>query len=255
LYANPKHSAARKHRDPRPNRIIGLAVAASATLVTGVSPAPTAQASGSVWDAVAACESGGNWAVNTGNGFYGGLQFTRSTWNGFGGTAYAPTASRASKGAQIAIARRVLAAQGPGAWPTCSQRSGLTQANGGASGAAWSPSMGRSATFWSSAGSRSAGGRSAGGAVVGRPLVVDGVMGPATVAATQRWIGTAANGVFRARSVRALQRRVGIIMVGHIGPQTMRALQIHISARRDGARHMNAATVAALQRYLNRHSR
>jgi hypothetical protein len=242
---NPKHSAARKHRGPRPNRIIGLALAtAAATFATGL--ASPAQASGSVWDAVAACESSGNWAIKTGNGFYGGLQFTRSTWNQFGGTANAVTADRASKGAQIAIAQRVLAVQGPGAWPVCGKRAGLTRANGGASGAASSRSTVRSAVP-----SPSAGGR----AVVGRPLVVDGVMGPRTVAATQRWVGTTANGVFRVRSVMSLQRRVGVVMTGYIGPGTMRALQIHISARRDGARHLNAATVAALQRYLNRHSR
>ena len=71
------------------------------------------------WDAVARCESGGNWSINTGNGFYGGLQFTSSTWSAFGGGAYAPRADLASRSQQIAIAEKVLAAQGPGAWPTC----------------------------------------------------------------------------------------------------------------------------------------
>jgi hypothetical protein len=71
------------------------------------------------WDAVARCESGGNWSINTGNGYYGGLQFSQSTWTAFGGAAYAPRADLASKSQQIAVAERVLASQGAGAWPTC----------------------------------------------------------------------------------------------------------------------------------------
>ena len=65
------------------------------------------------------CESGGNWSINTGNGYYGGLQFSSSTWLAFGGGAYAPRADLAAKPQQIAIAEHVLAAQGPGAWPVC----------------------------------------------------------------------------------------------------------------------------------------
>jgi hypothetical protein len=71
------------------------------------------------WNAVAQCESGGNWDINTGNGFYGGLQFTSSTWLAFGGAAYAPRADLAARSQQIAVAERVLADQGAGAWPTC----------------------------------------------------------------------------------------------------------------------------------------
>jgi hypothetical protein len=71
------------------------------------------------WDAVAMCESGGNWSINTGNGYYGGLQFSQQTWAGFGGTAYASRADLATKAQQIAVAERVLASQGAGAWPTC----------------------------------------------------------------------------------------------------------------------------------------
>jgi uncharacterized protein YabE (DUF348 family) len=92
--------------------------------------APTASApnyaSGStVWDAIAQCESGGNWAINTGNGYYGGLQFNASTWLGYGGGAYAPTANLASRDEQIAVAERVQAAQGWGAWPVCSVQAGV----------------------------------------------------------------------------------------------------------------------------------
>jgi multidrug efflux pump subunit AcrA (membrane-fusion protein) len=82
-------------------------------------PPPAPAPSGHDWDAVAMCESGGNWSINTGNGYYGGLQFSSSTWLGFGGGAYAPRADLATKAQQIAIAEEVLAVQGPGAWPTC----------------------------------------------------------------------------------------------------------------------------------------
>jgi hypothetical protein len=81
-----------------------------------VTPAP---ASGRDWTAVAACESGGDWSIDTGNGYYGGLQFSASTWSGYGGTAYAPRADLATPAQQIAVAERVLAAQGAGAWPVC----------------------------------------------------------------------------------------------------------------------------------------
>ena len=76
------------------------------------------------------CESGGNWKINTGNGYYGGLQFSSRTWSGFGGKTYASKAHKAKKSEQIAIARRVLAVQGRGAWPTCGRRAGLTKQNG-----------------------------------------------------------------------------------------------------------------------------
>ena len=83
-----------------------------------------------MWDKVAKCESGNRWHINTGNGYYGGLQFSSSTWKGFGGRKYGSQAHKATKAEQIAIARRVLAVQGPGAWPTCSRRAGLTKKNG-----------------------------------------------------------------------------------------------------------------------------
>ena len=71
------------------------------------------------WNQVAQCESGGNWAINTGNGYQGGLQFSPSTWAGHGGTQFAPTADQATREEQIVVAERVLASQGKGAWPTC----------------------------------------------------------------------------------------------------------------------------------------
>ncbi|MFH8977467.1 transglycosylase family protein [Streptomyces sp. NPDC017890] len=95
-----------------------------------------AAADSGVWDRIAQCESGGNWHINTGNGYYGGLQFSASTWRAYGGTAYAPTADRATKSQQIAVAAKVQRAQGWGAWPTCSSRAG---AQGGAPAAATPP--------------------------------------------------------------------------------------------------------------------
>ena len=92
-----------------------------------------------MWDAVAQCESTGNWTINTGNGFYGGLQFTQSTWAAYGGTSYASRADLASREQQIAVAQRVLAGQGPGAWPVCSVKAGLTSSNGGTAAAAPAP--------------------------------------------------------------------------------------------------------------------
>lgn len=76
------------------------------------------------WDNVAQCESGGNWHVNTGNGYYGGLQFTEGTWLNYGGSSYASRADLANREEQIAIANKVLAAQGWGAWPVCSHYAG-----------------------------------------------------------------------------------------------------------------------------------
>ena len=86
--------------------------------VQATSAAP-ASSGGANWAAIAACESGGNWSTNTGNGFYGGLQFTQQTWLAYGGGQYAASANLASPAQQIAVAQRVLAAQGIGAWPVC----------------------------------------------------------------------------------------------------------------------------------------
>ncbi|MFF0746221.1 transglycosylase family protein [Streptomyces sp. NPDC004111] len=74
------------------------------------------------WSCLAECESGGNWATNTGNHYYGGLQFRQSTWEEHGGLAYAPRADLASRSEQIAVAKEVLTTQGWGAWPDCSKR-------------------------------------------------------------------------------------------------------------------------------------
>lgn len=92
---------------------------ASPPAAAPVSTAAPASSGGANWSAIAACESGGNWSASTGNGFYGGLQFTEQTWLGYGGGQYASSANQATKAQQIAVAERVLAGQGIGAWPTC----------------------------------------------------------------------------------------------------------------------------------------
>ncbi|PZE77886.1 transglycosylase [Curtobacterium sp. MCBD17_013] len=112
--------------------VSGLAFAGLA--VTGVAlAAPANAASESTWDQIAQCESSGNWATNTGNGYSGGLQFSQSTWAANGGTG---TPASASKSEQIAVANRVLASQGWGAWPACSSRLGLSGTEGASAPAA-----------------------------------------------------------------------------------------------------------------------
>jgi hypothetical protein len=111
------------HRKPSTTGRTVAKVAATGALLGGAGLALSAPAANaatdSQWDKVASCESGGNWAINTGNGYHGGLQFSQSTWASYGGTQYAPTANQASKAAQIAIGEKVLAGQGHGAWPVC----------------------------------------------------------------------------------------------------------------------------------------
>ncbi|MFJ5840117.1 transglycosylase family protein [Streptomyces shenzhenensis] len=120
-----------RHRRYQPNRINRASLTATAGGVgiaiplIGTGTAHAADAA--TWNKVAACESSGNWSINTGNGYYGGLQFTQSTWAAYGGTAYAPRADLATRDQQIAVAEQVLDGQGPGAWPVCSARSGLTR--------------------------------------------------------------------------------------------------------------------------------
>lgn len=95
----------------------------AATTSSYVAPAPAAPvAGGSVWDSLAACESGGNWSINTGNGYYGGVQFSLGSWRAVGGSGLPSDASREE---QIARAEALLARQGWGAWPACSAKLGL----------------------------------------------------------------------------------------------------------------------------------
>ncbi|MEV5281922.1 transglycosylase family protein [Streptomyces sp. NPDC051994] len=120
--------------------LIAAAMAAPVALLS-VATGPAAAADSGVWDRIAQCESGGNWHINTGNGYYGGLQFDAGTWRAHGGGAYASTADRASRTEQIAVATRVQRSQGWGAWPSCSRQAG---AYGGAP-AAQAPAARRAA--------------------------------------------------------------------------------------------------------------
>ncbi|MBE1500555.1 LysM repeat protein [Amycolatopsis lexingtonensis] len=101
-------------------RVAIAGIAVGAPLAIAATPA-----SATNWDAIAQCESGGNWSTSTGNGYYGGLQFTQSTWKAYGGTGNPQNASREQ---QIAVAERVLQGQGIGAWPVCGKKGGGSSA-------------------------------------------------------------------------------------------------------------------------------
>ncbi|SDL60752.1 Uncharacterized conserved protein YabE, contains G5 and tandem DUF348 domains [Corynebacterium mycetoides] len=120
-----------KEKETRPAVPATVARGTKVATTAASQPAAVASASapavagGSVWDTLAQCESGGNWSINTGNGYHGGLQFSAGTWAAYGGTQYAPTADLATREQQIAIAQKTQAAQGWGAWPACTAKMGL----------------------------------------------------------------------------------------------------------------------------------
>ena len=245
MHYSPRHARRYVPRHAAPQgvnktRAAGVAIAGAASVTTGVALAGSAQAS-SVWDSVAACESGGNWAINTGNGFYGGLQFSQSTWVAYGGARYASRADLAGRAEQIAVAQRVLAAQGPGAWPVCSRKAGLTRANGGTGTVSVSRSLTRRALPTSAVPAKQAVNTSS------------GALNASSVRVVQRWVGTTQDGVLGPITARALQRKVGATPDGIIGPQTVRAVQHHIHIRPDGAGALNTRTVHALQSWLHYH--
>jgi len=122
---NAHRGMGRTQRRLRTATIVGVV---AATPLVGLATATSAGAAEtSTWDKVAQCESGGNWGISTGNGYYGGLQFTQSTWRANGGTG---SPQGASKAEQIRVAENVLKTQGPGAWPVCSKKAGLTRGGG-----------------------------------------------------------------------------------------------------------------------------
>jgi len=98
--------------------VVGAVAAGAPLALAGTASA----APESAWDKLAQCESGGNWNINTGNGYYGGIQFNASTWKAYGGRGMPHQASKAE---QIAVAERTLAAQGWNAWPACSRKMGV----------------------------------------------------------------------------------------------------------------------------------
>ncbi len=111
-----------RHRKPTTSNISVAKIAFTGAVLGGGSIALAGQAAAATdgeWDQVARCESGGNWAINTGNGYHGGVQFSAGTWASHGGGEFAPSAELATREQQIAVAERVLATQGRGAWPVC----------------------------------------------------------------------------------------------------------------------------------------
>lgn len=227
-------------------RIAGTTLVASLAGVGGLVAASGANAwDVAVWDRVAYCESTGRWNINTGNGYYGGLQFAAGTWRSYGGQTYAPTANQATKEQQIAIARRVLAGQGPGAWPVCSVRAGLTKANGGADRNAM-PSAG-------SAPSTTVPTLSAVPALKATndpaKLVEDGVLGPLTITKMQKWSGSNPDGIWGPKTSRALQEKVGAQVTGTRDTQTTYKVQALVGATTDGI--WGSQTTRSLQKYLN----
>ena len=112
---------------PAKKALAGTAAAAALAGAGALAPQASA-APDSDWDRLAGCEAGGNWHINTGNGYYGGLQFNYGTWQAYGGGEFAPTADQATREQQIIVAERTLAQQGWGAWPACSARYGLNSA-------------------------------------------------------------------------------------------------------------------------------
>ncbi|WP_405985942.1 transglycosylase family protein [Streptomyces sp. NBC_00872] len=123
-------SANGRHRRPRqaPALIVAAGVTGSAIAIPLFAASGASAADASTWDRVAECESGGMWSADLGNGHYGGLQLSQETWDAFGGGEYAARADLASRSQQIAVAEKVLAAQGVKAWSSCAPVSGLTGA-------------------------------------------------------------------------------------------------------------------------------
>jgi resuscitation-promoting factor RpfA len=118
-----------RHRKPSTTgRTIGLATAPLVAVIP-LSASPAGAATTATWDRLARCESGGNWHINTGNGYYGGLQFSPGTWDAYGGNRFASNAHRATKAEQIRVAERLLDARGWGPWPACSRKLGLDRSD------------------------------------------------------------------------------------------------------------------------------
>ncbi|HZC69191.1 MAG TPA: transglycosylase family protein [Jatrophihabitans sp.] len=132
--APPRAETSAAQHAPRHNRRAIAAIATTlgaAAVISGAFATPaTAAPRRSVWDRVASCESSQRWHINSGNGYYGGLQFSAGTWAGYHGHRYARLASGATRTEQIEVARRVLASQGAHAWPVCGPRAGLTRHSG-----------------------------------------------------------------------------------------------------------------------------
>lgn len=220
----PKHAAPR--RSLRRNVGVGLVGAATATMGAGMIAPPAQAAEAGVWDRLAQCEAGGNWHINTGNGFYGGLQFTLSSWKAAGGTAYAARPDLASREGQIAAGQRLLALQGPGAWPVCSVKAGLTRGTGGANAA---PKVSTApkpkaavAPAAQTAKPQQAVVKPAAPVVPAKPAA--GKLQAAETRAVQNWVGVN-SGSWNAESIASLQRKIGAEATGRTDVQTIAAVE------------------------------
>lgn len=237
MHYSPKHAASSQMSKTRA-RVLGFAVAGGAGIAVTLATASTAQAAPSgVWDRIAACESGGNWSIATGNGYYGGLQFSIGSWRAAGGTRYAARPNQASKAEQIAVAQRLLKAQGPGAWPSCGRRAGLSRSNGLASGGGIEEATRMSARAASTKVTRKATNRA--GLSTSR----------AAVRNTQSWLGLSRTGRWSVTVTKALQSRVGAKTDGVMGPETVRKTEAHIGAPRTGLSHFSQSSWNALMRF------
>ncbi|GAB7108901.1 resuscitation-promoting factor protein RpfC [Streptomyces phaeofaciens JCM 4814] len=122
-----------RHRRPRqaPALLVAAGVTGTAIAIPLLAATGASAADGTVWDKVAQCESGGSWSADKGDGEYGGLSLTQDDWETYGGLDYADSPDLASRNQQIAVAQKLLAAEGVGAWGTCGLTSGLTEESGG----------------------------------------------------------------------------------------------------------------------------
>ncbi|WP_018566935.1 transglycosylase family protein [Streptomyces sp. PsTaAH-124] len=121
-----------RHRRPRqaPALLVAAGVTGSAIAIPLVAASGASAADGTTWDKVAQCETGGSWSADNGHGYYGGLMLTQDDWEAYGGLSYAASADQASRSQQIAVAEKILADKGPGAWHTCGLLAGLTKSSG-----------------------------------------------------------------------------------------------------------------------------
>ncbi|MBW3083828.1 hypothetical protein KEM60_00006 [Austwickia sp. TVS 96-490-7B] len=220
-----------------------------------------AHADDAVWDRVAACEAGGNWHINTGNGFYGGLQFTVQSWNGAGGSAYASRPDLATREQQIAVGRKLLALQGPGAWPSCSIKAGLTRDNGGVGAPAPAPVPG--------GGNSGGGGNTGGGTKAATPTPTPsetatpkpapkpappapGRSDTQGTAAIQTWIGGNLSGKWDEAAIKALQAKLHSPITGKMDKATVKATEAFLKITPTGVDYFSQAVLDKLSDYARK---
>lgn len=257
----PKHAAPRRNL----RRAVGVSAVSVATAAVGVglSSAP-AHADGAVWDRMAQCEAGGNWHINTGNGYYGGLQFNLQSWRGAGGMAYASRPDLASREQQIAAGQRLMAMQGPGAWPVCSIRSGLTRGSGGTSGPApvatpravaqkpaakkWVPRA--SAPARKSAAAKAVAPKVSAAAkapTVAKPT--SGRLKAADSTMVQTWAFGTPTGVWSAQAIKGLQTKLGVNPTGRTDAATIKATEKLVGMKPSGLKLFTQPVLNKLAAY------